>query len=549
MNKFFRNGLYLLAAGALAVSCADYNETNNFTAEPDPTFVEPYKDLNPVKSYTDRSQYPNMSLGATLKVKEFNDQTLTHAAAVTNFDDLYFGNALMSGAIINNKGVMNFIDMKALLDHLDEIGGKAYGSALAANSGQADGWLKLLTSPIEIMVEYHDLKTVDYNKETSIDKSQIEKGTASIVKKGNENALQIGSNSNVRIIDGFEAEPNAKYTTTFWVKAQKASTFNVVFSGTTVEGPATQGRFFFDVSDEWRKITVEAQSAEGETAGFLRIETLRGASLLVKKVQVGFEPDNHRDQTPQEISDTIHWAMATWCDGFMKNNAGRIKSFDLIEEALSAKTLDDSNIFDLKHSEDKIFWQDIFGSEQYAPVVSNAAVTAFKKYGGNADDLKFFICETGLDNNQKFESLMYWINTWTQNGAKIDGINARVSLSYSEDAATQAANEASLDNLLSNLASSGKLIRLSNFDISYKDAEGNNVVAKDITDAQRQKLADYNAKVINKYMTVIDKNNQAGICKANICDTTDPVGLWAVVNKDWVRTATYKAFCDALSGK
>ena len=46
-------------------------------------------------------------------------------------------------------------------------------------------------------------------------------------------------------------------------------------------------------------------------------------------------------------------------------------------------------------------------------------------------------------------------------------------------------------------------------------------------------------------------DKQAGICKGNLADTTDPVGLWAIDanSKDWVRTATYKAFCDALSGK
>ena len=32
---------------------------------------------------------------------------------------------------------------------------------------------------------------------------------------------------------------------------------------------------------------------------------------------------------------------------------------------------------------------------------------------------------------------------------------------------------------------------------------------------------------------------------------TAPVGLWSIDkdSKDWVRTATYKAWCDALSGK
>ncbi len=50
-------------------------------------------------------------------------------------------------------------------------------------------------------------------------------------------------------------------------------------------------------------------------------------------------------------------------------------------------------------------------------------------------------------------------------------------------------------------------------------------------------------------MTKIPQDKQAGICKGNMADTSDPVGLWTVVGKDWVRNATYKSFCDALSGK
>ena len=179
------------------------------------------------------------------------------------------------------------------------------------------------------------------------------------------------------------------------------------------------------------------------------------------------------------------------------------------------------------------------------------ASAAFEKHGGNPSELKFFISETGLEEQKKFESLQYWIKIWDANGAKIDGINAKLNLVYSENPETQAANEASFNALLDNLASTGKIIRLSNFDIKYQDATGANVAAKDISDAQRQKLADYYAHVIKSYMNKIPNDKQAGICKGNMADTSDPVGLWAIdsKSKDWVRTSVYKAFCDALSGK
>lgn len=549
MNKIFRNSLFLLASGIIAVSCADYNVTDDFKADPDPTAVIPYSDLQPVKSYIDRENYPNMSLGATLRVTEFNKQELSHAAAVTNFDNVSFGTTLMSGAIVTARGVMNFLDMSDLLDHVEEIGYEVYGSPIAANANQADEWLATLTAPIEVPVDYVEGKTVDYTQMTTFD-GTVEFGEAAIVPYDGQNALKVDMASDVRIIEGFEVDPKAKYTTTFWAKADAQASFFVTFSGNAVPGASAGGKWTLKPG-KWTKIVVEAQSAPDVTEGYLRIENALNAPVYIQKAQVGYYPDNHRDQTAQEISDTIHYAMDTWCDGLMKINKGRINLFDLIDEPIDTKAVLDNGMYDIKHSTEKIFWQDIFGSENYAPVVSSAASAAFERYGGNPSELKFFISETGLEDTQKMESLKYWISVWDAHGAKIDGINAKLSLTYSEDEATQEANKASLDQLLDNLASSGKLVRLSNFDIKYQNADGGNVTAKDITPEQRQKLADYYAYVIRSYMTKIPHDKQAGMCKGNMVDTSDPVGLWSVDNnsRDWVRTAVYKAFCDALSGK
>jgi len=207
MNKIFRNGLMMLATGALAVSCADYNETTGFTAEPDPTYVEPYNDLDPVKSYINKEKYPNMSLGATLKVADFNKQELAHAAAITNFNNVTFGSTLMSGAIISEKGIMNFLSMIDLLNHVQEIGGEVYGSAIAANANQADKWLEYLTSPIEIPVDPIDDADIDYTKMEEWHGTQISgKNAAKIVKNydGSDNALMVPKSSQVYIAEGFD---------------------------------------------------------------------------------------------------------------------------------------------------------------------------------------------------------------------------------------------------------------------------------------------------------------------------------------------------------
>lgn len=551
MKKIYRNSLLMLAAGAIATSCAKYDVTDDFYASPDPSFTEPYKDYKPVKEYIDRSKYTNMSLGATLKVADFNKQELAHAAAVTNFDNFAFGTTLMSGSIISDKGVMNFLDMNDLLNHIEEIGGEVFGSPIVANANQADGWLSKLTSPIEIQVSTIDDKFVDYTTMETFT-GTASKGKPTIEKNydGNDNALKIPKKAVVNIVEGFDVDSLGTYTITFYAKVDKDETVNLTFAGNKIMESGAAKKFSIKAG-KWVKVVVEAQPASGVKEGYLKLEGNLNSIVYIQKVSVSHKPDNHRPQTAQEKNDTINYALNAWCDGLMKINAGRIKSFDLIDEAIDAKSTLDNGMYDLKHSETSIFWQDILGSEKYGSAVASIARSSYKKYGGDPAELKFFISESGLEDQKKFESLKYWINIWDGNGANISGINAKLNLTYNEDAAKQAANEALLNTLLENLASTGKLVRLSNFDIKYIDAAGQSVTSQAITAEQRQKLANYYGQVIKSYMSKIPNDKQAGICKGNMVDTSDPVGLWQQDSKtkDWVRTATYKAFCDALSGK
>ena len=314
MKKIIRNGLFVLVAGVLAVSCADYNVTDDFKADPDPSFVVPYKDLAPIKSYINREQYPNLTLGAMLNVTDFNKQELAHAAAITNFDNLAFGTTLMSGAIVNGKGVMNFLDMIDLLNHVEEIGGEVFGSPIVANSGQADEWLNTLTAPIEIIVDYVEGKTVDFTTMAAGDyEGTIEKGSATIEQYDGQNALKVAASAQVRIVEGFEVDSLAKYTITFWAKSDKTANFSVVFSGNDqIDGGAANGRFSIVGGEKWKKIVVQCQSAPGETEGYLRIDNTRSAPVYIQRVEIGYYPDNHRPQTAQEKTDTINYALNAW---------------------------------------------------------------------------------------------------------------------------------------------------------------------------------------------------------------------------------------------
>ena len=567
MNKSFRNGLMMLAVGALAASCADYNDLGGFTANPDPNYKLEYTDLNAIKTYINKADYPNMTVDAAIALKEFNKQAFDHAVTVTNFNGVAFGNSFMPAAYVSKKGYMNFMDLKDALGHISDIGASVYGSPIVSNEQQSDEWFGALTAPIEIQVL--PINDVDVDYSTAETFTGTYKGTAkpTIVKdydaKGN--VLRLAKKSKVYIVEGFDLDPKGFYTITFTIRSDESykedqnirCTFadSLVNTGKDKDGNLVPKQYTVR-SGVWQTVKVEWVPAKAATKGYLMVEGNLNTVLYIRNVHVEHTPDNHRPQTKQEMNDTIRYALNKWCDGLMEANAGRIKSFDLIDKPLDSKAEIEAGILDLKHSTTNIFWQDYLetetktGSELYGAIVSKVASEAFVKHGGNAEELKFFINETGLEDQKRLESLKYWIAKWEANGAKIDGINAELNLTYVENAD----NETVVNTLLDNLAATGKLIRISNFDVKYKNADGVAVMAKDITAAQRQKLADFNGFVIKAYMSKISKEKQAGLCKGNIFDASngdgDPVGLWSKAsNGDWLRNATYEAFCKALSGK
>lgn len=565
MKKMIK-GLLAVSGLLLTVSCADYNDLGGFKADPDPSYKLEYTDLNAVKSYINKTDCPNMTIDAAIKLKEFNKQAFDHAVTITNFDGVAFGYSFMPAAYVSKKGYMNFMDLKEALDHTSEIDCNVHGSPIFANEQQSDEWFGALTAPIEVQVLPINDMDVDYSTMDEFTGTSL-RGKPSIVKNFDDkgNALMVPKRSKPYIVEGFDLDPLGFYTVTFTVRSEVSmkndENIRCTFSDSLVNtGKDKNGELIpkqYTVRPGgWQTVKVEWVPAKEATKGYLMIEGNLNTVLYVRNVHVEHTPDNHRPQTKQEMNDTIRYAVNKWCDGLMEANAGRITSFDLIDKALDSKNEIVPGILDLKHSDSQIFWQDYLedathtGSELYGAVVSKAASEAFVKHGGNAEELKFFISETGLEDQQRLESLKYWIKKWEDNGAKIDGINAGLDLTYVENAD----NETVVNTLLDNLAKTGKLIRLSNFDVKYQDADGNAIMADKITKEQRQKLADYHAFVIKAYMSKIPKEVQAGLCKGNIFDLSngsgDPVGLWSkATNGDWLRNATYEAFCKALSGK
>ena len=299
--------------------------------------------------------------------------------------------------------------------------------------------------------------------------------------------------------------------------------------------------------------------------------TLDLKSVTIKKIV----KTNSIPLTPQEKSDTLTWAMNKWISGMMQATGGKVKAWDLINEAVSGGG-NVNGYYALQteatseHNPQDFYWQDYFTPEMYGPIVEKAARDAYAAVEGtNPEDLKLFIndynLESDWDDNKKVKSLVYWIGVWEKKGqelgwnTKIDGIGSQMHISYYENEQTLESKKRAIQNMLKIMAKTGKLVRISEIDMGYVDKDG-----KDVTTAQLEKLpieervakekamAEHYKWIIEQYFKIVPVSQQYGICQWCLTDSpTDsgwrpgqPVGLW---NLNYQRKPAYGGFADGLA--
>ena len=332
------------------------------------------------------------------------------------------------------------------------------------------------------------------------------------------------------------------------------------------------------LKEGWTTARFKMTLEQGGNYDFILKPETFDATLDLKSVSVKqIVKMNSIPLTPQEKSDTLTWAMNKWISGMMQATKGKVKAWDLINEAISGGG-NVNGFYALQteatseHNPQDFYWQDYFTPEMYGPIVEKAARDAYAAVEGtNPEDLKLFIndynLESDWDNNQKVKSLVYWIGVWEKKGqelgwnTKIDGIGSQMHISYYENEQTLESKKKAIQNMLKIMAETGKLVRISEIDMGYVDKDG-----KDVTTAQLEKLpieervakekamAEHYKWIIEQYFKIVPVSQQYGICQWCLTDSpTDsgwrpgqPVGLW---NLNYQRKPAYGGFADGLAGK
>ena len=567
MKKLY---LLMLAAGISAMVMAQQKYELGKPNNDNYRYLDNYLGL---KEYIDYSKYPNFKLGAGTTVDEYLKKSTVYNMTNANFTETVASNAMKMASCVDGNGNMNFNKVKNYVNTATAAGLSVYGHTLAWHSQQPKTWLlKLIADKPDPNgeTEYAVVASKDYRTSQSIGwHSDYDKYSYSVSFDAT-NGLKIHCTKvcdnfwDVQFLamDNLSLNVDEDYKVTITVRGTAAGKLHSKL------GDWDTGAYKdIEFSTEWQDIEVYYTTVMASNFLMLQCGDFVG-DVYIKSIKIEGAQIKKVSQTRKEMRDTLTYAMDKWIKGMMEACDGKVKAWDLVNEAISGGGDDGYGNYALQHSSkysssgnpdatwdvggDAFYWQDYMGDIEYV----RRACRLARKYG--PEDIVLFIndynLESDWDGNKKLKSLINWIKKWEADGVtKIDGIGTQMHISYYENSSTQANKKSAITNMFTLMAATGKWVRVSEMDMGYVDINGNNVPTGSMTETQHKNMANFYEWIIKEYLRIVPVNQQWGICQWCVTDSptnsgwraNTPVGIWDL---DYYRKHTYAGFVRGLNG-
>ena len=565
-----RKWCFILLSAGLSVSAMAQEKYEQGKPNDDGyRYLDEYKAL---KEYIDYSKYPNFKLGAGTTVDDYLKKSTVYKMTNANFTETVAGNAMKMGSVVDGSGNMNFTKVKNYVKAATEAGINVYGHTLAWHSQQPIGWLtKLIADKPDPNggEAYSVVASKDFRTSQTVGWKSSESEYGYTLKFDKTNGLNIHTTKKCTnswdvqflAMENIQIEKGKTYKMTMTVKGSKDGKLHSKL------GDWNNGEYpDIPFTTEWQDVEVSYKGVVESSFFMLQCGDFVG-DIYVREIKFEGYKGQTVPQTDQERHDTLVYAMDKWIKGMMEACDGKVKAFDLVNEAISGGGNDGEGNYVLQSSKQDnsgswdvggsaFYWQDYMGDLEYVRQACRLA----RKYG--PEDIKLFIndynLESDWDGNKKVKSLVNWIKKWEADGETyIDGIGTQMHISCFEDDNTLKSIKSHITTMFEVIAKSGKLCRVSEMDMGYVRGKnnrwGSSVKTDQLTEAEHKKMADFYEWIIKEYFRLIPPEQQWGICQWCTTDAPsnsgwrggEPVGIWDL---NYYRKHAYAGFVRGLNG-
>ena len=570
MKKFC---IMIIAAGLSTMAAAQEKFEQGKPNNDNYRYLDEYQGL---KNYIDYSKYPNFKLGAGTTVNDYLNNSLVKNLTNKNFTETVAGNAMKMASCVDGNGNMNFTTVKNYVNAATEAGLNVYGHTLAWHSQQPKGWLlKLLSDKPDPNSEqvYTEIASKDFRNDKTVGWTSDKNQFGFSLNFDSTNGLNIHTTKmcehswDVQFLamENIFVEKDKTYKMTMTVKGSQAGKLHSKL------GDWSNGEYpDIPFTTEWQDVTVEYKGIVESSFFMLQCGDFVG-DIYIKNIKFEGYKGATVPLTKEEMHDTLVYAMDKWIKGMMEACDGKVKAWDLVNEAISGGGDDGQGNYLLQHSTaynpsgnpdatwdvggDNFYWQDYMGDLEYVRQACRLART----YGPK--DVKLFIndynLESDWDDNKKVKSLINWIKKWEADGVtKIDGIGTQMHISCYEDANLMKSAKDHITKMFELMAASGKLVRVSEMDMGYvrgSNKWGGSIKTSQVTEAEHKKMADFYEWIFKEFFRIVPPEQQWGICQWCTTDAPEnsgwrggePVGIWDL---SYYRKHVYAGFVRGLGG-
>ena len=526
-------------------------------------YLDQYKGL---KEYINHEKYPNFKLG--IATENLNNSLVKNLIS-KNASETVAGNAMKMASCVDGNGNMNFNNVKTFVNTATNAGVSVYGHTLAWHSQQPKGWLlKLMADKPDPNGEatYGVLASKNFTTDKTVGWKANESDYGFSIKFDATNGLKVTTTKSysweVQFVPmgDIVLEKGKSYKMTMTVKGSKSGKLDGRL-GDWGGG----ANFTINFTNEWKDVEATVKPTMDSNFILLHVPNYIG-DVYIKSIKFEGNKQPTIPQTQQEKHDTLVYAMDKWIKAMMEACGGKVKAWDLVNEAISGDGNDGQGNYELQHSDgyksgtwdvggDAFYWQDYMGDLEYVRQACRLA----RKYG--PEDVKLFIndynLESDWDDNKKVKSLVGWIKKWEADGVtKIDGIGTQMHISCYENSNIQNNIKKHITQMFQIIAKSGKLCRVSELDMGYvrgSNRWGSSLKTDQLTEAEHKKMADFYEWIIKEYFRIIPAAQQWGICQWCATDAPsgggwrggEPVGIW---DSNYYRKHVYAGFVRGLNG-
>ena len=291
-----------------------------------------------LKEYIDYSKYPNFKLGVGTTVDAYLHKGLFYKLTNANFTETVAGNAMKMASCVDGNGNMNFIKVTNYVNTATKAGLNVYGHTLAWHSQQPKSWLlKLMADRPDPSggKEYVTIASKDFRI------TKTYGWTADQSKYGFSLSFGISTGLNVTTTTSYPWE--VQFVPMDNIQLTTGQTYKLTMTVKGTSSGQLDGRlgdwgggasFSIPFTTEWNDVEVNVKPTVANNFILVHVPNFVG-TVNIRTIKIEGYKDKTIPQTKQEKHDTLVYAMNKWIKGMMLACGGKVKAWDLVNEAIS----------------------------------------------------------------------------------------------------------------------------------------------------------------------------------------------------------------------